>query len=413
MQAKETKLAVAPLYDLSAPAGAAIFDEDPFSDSNLDDPHSLQARLRDAGRVVWLSAHNVAAVAGYDEVTKVFSDWKSFTSTRGVGLADYERHGRFRIPSIILEVDPPIHTRNRNVMMRALSPAVIKTLRARFNAEAMALVDELLQVGELDAIKSIAEAYPLRVFPDALGMKREGRENLLPYGDMIFNSFGPNNHLFQAAEPRAQYAFPWVREQSQRKNLSKDGFAYTMFDAVDNGELPEEDAELLVKSFLTAGLDTTVSSLGAALFSLARYQSEWQKLKQDPNLAKGAFEETIRFECPVQTFFRTTSVDTELSGVKLEEGTKIMLGLAGANRDPRKWENPDTYDITRKTLGHVGYGYGLHACLGQMLARLEGEALLGALAQKVDVFEMTGSPVRHLNNTLRGLASLPIKIKGK
>lgn len=413
MQSQAATAQNAPMYDIPPPAGAALLDEDPFCDANLDSPHTFQARVRDAGRVVWLTAHNVAAVAGYEEVTKVFSDWRSFTSTRGVGLADYERHGRFRIPSIILEVDPPVHTRNRMVMTRALSPAVMKTLREKFNREAQALVDDLLEKGRIDGIGDIAEAYPLRVFPDALGMKREGRDNLLPYGDMVFNSFGPANHLFKAAEPRAQYAFPWVREQSQRKNLSPDGFAYIMFDAVDKGELPEEDAELLVKSLLTAGLDTTVSSLGAALYCLVRFQSEWKKLKQDPDLAKGAFEEAIRFECPVQTFFRTTSTDVELSGVKLEEGTKVLLCLAGANRDPRKWEDPDSYSITRRTVGHVGYGYGIHACVGQMLARLEGEAVLGALAQKVDRIEMAGTPKRRLNNTLRGMQSLPLEIFGK
>ncbi|QTG17085.1 cytochrome P450 (plasmid) [Agrobacterium tumefaciens] len=400
-------------YELDAPAGTAHLDDDPFSDDNLDKPHDFQALVRDAGDVVWLNAYNVAAVAGYEEVTKVFADWKSYTSTRGVGLADYKRHGRFRIPSIILEVDPPVHTRNRTVMTRALSPSVMKTLREDFNRQAAIMVDGLIEKGRIDGVSEIAEAFPLRVFPDALGMKREGRENLLPYGDMVFNSFGPSNHLFKAAEPRAQYAFPWVREQSQRKNLSRDGFASIIFEAVDSGELPEEDAELLVKSLLTAGLDTTVSSLGAALLSLVQNQSEWEKLKNDPSLSRGAFEEAIRFECPVQTFFRTTSTEVELSGVKLEEGTKIMLCLAGANRDPRKWENPDAYDITRKTIGHVGYGFGLHACVGQMLARLEGEAVLGALAQKVETLELAGTPVRRLNNTLRGLESLPLEIRGK
>ena len=227
---------------------------------------------------------------------------------------------------------------------------------------------------------------------------------------MVFNSFGPANHLFEAAAPRAEKAYPWVREQSLRENLTPDGFGAVIYEAVDGGELPAEDAAALIKSLLTAGVDTTVSSLGAAIYSLLRFPDEWRKLKADPALARNAFEEAIRFECPVQTFFRTASTSTQIGGYELEEGTKVMLFLAAANRDPRQWERPDEFDITRKTLGHVGYGHGIHVCVGQLLARLEGEAVLKAFAEKVATIEMDGVPVRRLNNTLRGLKSLPMRI---
>jgi 4-methoxybenzoate monooxygenase (O-demethylating) len=161
---------------------------------------------------------------------------------------------------------------------------------------------------------------------------------------------------------------------------------------------------------LTAGVDTTVNGIGAALYALARYPQQWEKMRADPKrLAKAAFEEAVRFESPVQTFFRTTSRATELGGVQLEEGRKILLFLGAANRDPRQWQNPDEYDIERKVLGHVGFGAGIHVCVGQLLARLEGEVVLQALAKQVSRIEFAGEPERRFNNTLRGLKRLPLR----
>jgi cytochrome P450 len=112
----------------------------------------------------------------------------------------------------------------------------------------------------------------------------------------------------------------------------------------------------------------------------------------------------------VQTFFRTTSCETELGGVRLPAGAKILLFLGAANRDPRRWEAADRFDITRKASGHVAFGYGIHSCVGQMVARLEGEIVLAALARRIERIELTKEPLRRMNNTLRGLASLPLQV---
>ena len=119
----------------------------------------------------------------------------------------------------------------------------------------------------------------------------------------------------------------------------------------------------------------------------------------------------LRFESSVQTFFRTTVCETELGGgVHLTEGAKILRFLGAANRDPRRWEAPERFDLTRRTSGHVAFGYGIHACVGQMVARLEGEVVLTALAKRVEKIELVGEPVRRLNNTLRGFTALPLRI---
>jgi 4-methoxybenzoate monooxygenase (O-demethylating) len=177
---------------------------------------------------------------------------------------------------------------------------------------------------------------------------------------------------------------------------------------VDSGNITATEAPLLVRSLLSAGLDTTVYGIGAAVYCLARYPDQFAKLRQDPTLARNAFEEAVRFESPVQTFFRTTTRAVEIGGHVIGEGEKVLMFLGAANRDPRRWDKPDSYDITRRTSGHVGYGSGIHMCVGQLVARLEGETMMAALARKVAGIEISGPVKRRYNNTLRGLDSLPV-----
>jgi cytochrome P450 len=395
----------------SALSGIPGLDVDPFAIEFFENPYPTQQALREAGPVVHLDKWKVYAVARYAEVDAVLNDPLTFCSSRGVGLSDFARETPWRPPSLILEADPPAHTRTRAVLSRVLSPAVMKQIRDGFVAAAEAKVDELLAKVSFDAIADLAEAYPLSVFPDAVGLKAAGREHLLPYAGVVFNAFGPPNELRQTAIERSQPHQAYVQEQCQRANLAPGGFGACIHARVDAGDITAAEAPLLVRSLLSAGIDTTVNGIGAAIYCLARFPGEWARLRHDPSLARNAFEEAVRFESPVQTFFRTTTRDVDIGGYSVGEGEKILMFLGAANRDPRRWADPDSYDITRKTSGHVGFGSGIHMCVGQLVARLEGEAMLGALARKVATIEITGPIKRRYNNTLRGLESLPITLK--
>jgi len=395
---------------LATSAAMPELEFDPFSRAFLEDPFPDHARLRDAGPVARLRRHGVYAVGRHAEVRAVLQDWETFSSAAGVGLADFRREKPWRLPSLVLETDPPMHGRSRRVLSRVLAAAVINGLRERFQQDADEMVAGLVARGQFDAVPDLAEAYPLRVFPDAVGMPRENRRYLLPYGNMVFNSFGPRNAFFEDAVQDAAPVLEWVQIQSRRENLTATGFGAEIHAAADAGELTHDEAPMVVRSLLTAGVDTTVSGLGAALLCLASHPAQFQALRADPNLARAAFEEAVRFETPVQTFFRTTTRPVALGGATLDEAQKILVFMAAANRDPRRWERPDEYDITRPTAGHVGWGVGIHTCVGMLLARLEGECVLTALAQQAGSLEITAEPKRRCNNTLRGLASLPLRI---
>ena len=383
---------------------------DPFSHGFLEDPYPHHESLREAGPVVWLEHYGIWAMARHQEVRDALTDWQTYCSGAGVGLSDFRKEPPWRPPSIILEADPPLHTRTRAVLTRILSPAAINVLRARFEREAAALVDRLVDQREFDGIADLAETYPLKVFPDAVGLAEEGRENLLPYGNMVFNSFGPRNDLFDKAVANAGPVRDWIMSKCSGAALKPDGLGMQIFWAVDSGELTEAEAGMLVRSFLSAGIDTTVYGLGNALYCFASYPEQWTILHENPSLIRLAFEEVLRFEAPVQTFFRTTTKDIEVAGQRLGEGEKVLLFLAAANRDPRRWEKPDQFDVRRRATGHMTFGTGIHGCVGQAVARLESEAVFGALAKRVASFELTGEPSRRLNNTLRGLDTLPLRI---
>jgi 4-methoxybenzoate monooxygenase (O-demethylating) len=366
--------------------------------------------MRDAGPVVYLPRYDIHAVARYDDVRGMLMDWGSYTSARGVGISDFAKEKPWRLPSLLLEADPPLHDRTRKLMDKVLSPAAVRGLRDAFAIAADALIDDLLARGSFDAVRDLAEAYPLTVFPDSVGMPAESRRFLLPYGNMVFNSFGPRNAFFEAAVADAEPVLAWVQAQSRRDALSPTGFGAAIHAAADDGDISVAEAEVLVRSLLTAGVDTTVNGLCAAVYCLARCPSAFAQLRADPSLARPAFEEAVRLESPVQTFFRTTARDVTIGEETIPEGCKVLMFLGAANRDPRRWERADEYDITRRNAGHVGFGTGIHGCVGAVLARLEGELVLAALARKVGSIEIVGEPKRRYNNTLRGMAVLPVRI---
>jgi cytochrome P450 len=390
-------------------------DFDPYAAENLIDPYPMHLAMREAGPVVRLKSYDrLVACARHAEVHAVLNDHANFISGAGVGLANFNLETPFRPKSLILEADPPLHTQTRAVLARILSPKAVTQIRATFAAEAEALVERCLEkslaAGQIDGVHDLAQPYPLKVFPDAVGVEGEGRENLLIYGDLIFNSMGPRNALLARAAERMGPVTDWIMAHCQRANLRPGGFGDQIYQAADAGEISHEQAPLLVRSFLSAGVDTTINGLGNVLFSLAHHPEQYARLHADPSLARPAFEEGLRYESTAQTFFRTAGRDCQIAGVPVAENTKVLCMLASANRDPRRWPDADRFDIERRPSGHVALGSGIHGCVGQAVARLEGEVVLTALARRVKRIEVAGPHTRRLNNTLRALDTLPLRL---
>ena len=399
------------MADVDTVHTAPVSDIDPFSDDYVLNPYPYHEQLREAGPVVYLKKWDVFAVGRYAEVKAILEDPATFCSSGGVGLANFHKEKPWRPPSMLLETDPPEHTRNRAVISRALSPAALRSLRAGFEEEAVKLVGRLLERDSFDAVTDLAEAYPLKVFGDAVGIREDGRYNLFPYGGMVFNAMGPKNKLYDQAMENGDVVANWVWDACQRRNLSPDGLGIRIFDAVDEGILTDEEGARVVRSFLSAGVDTTANALAIAVYCFASNPDQWAKLRAKPDLARASFEELLRFESPFQTFFRTTTRETEIAGVPIPKEQKVMLSVGSANRDPRHWTDPNRFDISRNTTGHVGFGMGIHGCVGQMIARLELDVMLRELAKRVSAIEFTGEPRRRPHNTLRGFQTMPVRLR--
>src|SRR5882672_11215105 len=264
------------------PSQAPVLDDDAFDPEVLIDPYPFHQRMRDAGPVVLLERYGVWAMARHAEVAHALADWETFSSASGAGLADFGKEPPWRPPSLLLESDPPAHTAVRKAVLHLMTPKTAQSLRAAFQAAAEELAEALVSRPAFDAVTDLAEVYPIRVFADAVGLPEEGRENLLRYAGMVFNAFGPRNALFEEAFAEAAPVTEWITAVCQRDALVPGGLGAQIWEAVDRGDVTADQAPLLVRSLLAAGLDTTVYGLGNALFCLATNPDQFDDLRDDP-----------------------------------------------------------------------------------------------------------------------------------
>lgn len=387
-----------------------VLDIDPFADEHLENPYPFFEQLREAGPVVFIKPYGVYAVGRYDEVTQVMADHSRFTTTGGIGMSDIRKPGAWRPRSPITEIDPPEHTGVRAALQKVLSPLVVRQWREDFEKEAEVVAERLLDRRDIDGVTDIVEAFVLSVFPRALGIVVPP-ERLVITGELNFNQLGPNNERLQRALKRAEPILEWYADQLKRERMVPGGFGEKIFQAEDRGEFEKGTAALHVRSFFRAGVDTTMAGIGFTLNQLARHPDQYDAVRQDPARIKNAFEEAIRHESPAMVLFRTTTGEVELSGHRLAADTKVAFYPGAANRDPRQWDQPDRFDSDRQVAGvHRAFGTGSHVCIGQMIARLEAECILGALARRVKRVELAGEPRYRLVNTLRTLDNLPLRI---
>jgi 4-methoxybenzoate monooxygenase (O-demethylating) len=228
---------------------------------------------------------------------------------------------------------------------------------------------------------------------------------------MRFNQSCPHNELYHKAMKAAEPYLPWFDEACQKESVVPESIADLLFQAEEAGELEEGVASNIVRSFVGGGVDSTISSIGHTLHHLARNPDQFALVKADLKKVRASFEEGIRMDMPFQYTWRTTIEDTHLGDYRLAGDTKVTVLIGAANRDPRHWENPDKYDVTRQTVGnYLGFGVADHQCVGQMIARLEADAILTALISRAKSMELTAEPVYRPVNQMRMLGTLPLRI---
>ncbi|MCP3731379.1 cytochrome P450 [Sphingomonas sp. MG17] len=381
-------------------------DLDFWSDEVIADPYPHYRTLRDIGPVVWLSRYDSWAIVHHKPARDALLNAEVFTSTAGIAMnAEANRNSE----GVMIFSDDPDHQRLRRVFNRPLLPGALARLKDRLSALAEARVGELIEQGEFDAVTQLAHYLPLTVVTELLGLTEQGKRNMLGWAAGLFDALGPaGNARTDSGIAIAVEAFTYLHGL-KREELDPDGWAAGLFRAADAGEISQDEARTMLMDYTGPALDTTINGLSSALWLFANHPDQWDLLREKPELANRAIDEALRIESPIRAFARLLTRDHEMGGVTLRKGDRALIVYASANRDERRYPEPDRFDITRDARDHVAFGYGMHLCAGMHLAKLEIATVLNILVRRVARFHLVEAR-RELHNTLRGLSKLVLKV---
>lgn len=358
---------MAPEHVGAVAAPSPVSDYDPYLTEHLLDPHPGNAALRQQGGVVWLSRHNLYALPRYETTRGALDNWQHFSSGMGVMLNDVMNDF---MRGTLLCSDPPEHDVKRKVIMRPLTPAALRTIRDDITVEADPLVERLCAQGAFNAATELAEHLPLSIVANRVGMPAVERTSMLDWGRAAFDCIGPIElERTQKALTKLGDFGGFVTAHSARDQCAKGSWLEGLYEAADEGLISHETCGAMAVDYIGPSLDTTISALSSAIWLFATNPEQWDILRDRSAMIPNAVNEIVRLEAPIQGWTHYVSVDTELDGVPLPKGSRVLVMFASANRDERKWADADTFDVTRSVSDHVGFGHGEHGCAGANLAR--------------------------------------------
>lgn len=385
----------------SAPAQCPMSSDYLWADDVLADPFEHYRRLRDLGPVVWLDDPGLLALTRFAEVRAALADWRTYSSADGVGIDDQANGSLF---TSILTSDPPIHDGFRKPLTDQLSVAALADDTATVEAIADRFVDDVCRAGTFDAVSHLARPYSLAVVGDLVGLPLDGRDSYPGLAERAFNLFGPPDDRLADA----MVALAELGEQTAAAcpHLAVGGRGHQLF---------ADGQAASVMAYTWPGIDTTVNAIGSAALLFAEHPDQWELVRSDRSLIPAAFSEVLRLHSPVQFFTRTTTGPVVIGAhpgeaVEIAAGTRVLIMYGSANRDERRYPDPDRFDVTRNPTDQLAFGRGVHLCVGINLARLEAHSLLDRLADRVERFEVVGAARWTINNTLHGLEQLPLRI---
>lgn len=311
----------------------------------------------------------------------------------------------------LLESEPPGHTRLRRAISSAFGRGQVERLRPKVaalaDAMAVKLADEMAGGREADLLGHLAQPLPVAVIAELLGVPEADRPRLVPWSNAIVKmyEYGLPEDRRDTAERAATEFAGYVRElaRHRRGRPGPDLISDLVMAALDEDEVVATGVLVLM-----AGHEATVNVIGNGVWALLRHPRQWQRLLDDRGLADTAVEELIRYDSPLQLFERTATADIEIAGFGIGKGEKIAALLGAASRDPAVFAEPDTLDVGRSPNAHLGFGAGIHYCVGAPLARIEVAAALRALLTRLPGLTLAGTPVRRPEFVIRGLKTLPV-----
>jgi cytochrome P450 len=403
---------------------------DPFDPLWASDPFSLYADLRQRAPIhrnelgFWVLSRHADCLA-------VLRDRRASSDSLNVAVERMPQGLRTPVQeddpmaAAMLEMrpflfrDPPDHTRLRGLVSKAFTPKVVESLRTRTQQVVDELIDAALEADRVDLVEEFAYPLPVRIICDLLGVPLEDQDRFKVWSNALARGLDPDFLLSpEVIEARsegvlqfAQYFFGLLAD---RRRNPGDDLLTGLVQAEDGGAVLSE-AEMLSTCILllVAGHETTVNLIAGGALALLDHPDQLDRFRTDPEVTRSGIEEMLRYVSPVQLTGRSFTEDCEFRGVEFAAGDFAMLLIASANHDPDQFEDPERLDVTRAPNNHLGFGFGIHHCLGAPLARMEAQVALTSLVQRAPELALTVDDVTYKSNVvLRGMESLPVAMRG-
>jgi len=410
------------------PSPDPVFD--PFDPEWATNPFPLYADLRQRAPVhrnalgFWVFARHADCLAllrdrrtsaddAYIDPERLSAEFRF-----GSGADDPEVTARSDMRPFLFR-DPPDHTRLRGLVSKAFTPKVVESLRARTQQIVDELLDTAFEADRVDLLESFAYPLPVRIICDMLGVPVADQDRFKSWSTSLARGLDPDFLLTgEAIKDRddavmqfAQYFFELLAE---RRRSPGDDLLSRLVEVEDDGGVLSE-AELLSTCILllVAGHETTVNLISGGTLALLRHPDQLERFRTDPEVTRSGVEEMLRYVSPVQLTGRAMIEDIEIAGVTLRAGDFVMVLIASGNHDADQFPDPERFDVGRTSNNHLGFGFGIHHCLGAPLARMETQVALTSLVRRApDLAVTVDEPTYKTNVVLRGMESLPVAMRG-
>ncbi|MFN8630489.1 MAG: cytochrome P450 [Chloroflexota bacterium] len=385
---------------------------DPFSTGARDeDPYAIYRQLRDETPFYHDERWDLWVLSRFEDVQNALRDWKTFSQEPDVDIDGF-MEDLLDADGNILVMDPPRHDELRKLVTQtgAFTPSSIRSLEPRITELVDGFIDRFIDRGAADLVEEFSYVLPLSVGPVFVGFPAED----LPLIDTWQRPTQVRTPGVRGIPPEAFDGAAKIRAYiddlvTQRRAHPTGDLVSKLVDAEINGAKLGSEAAGLTFILFEASIDTTSGLLSNGLYHLARHPEQRRRLIEDPSLIPNAVEEILRYDMPVQFNARTLTSDFTAHGVTAPAGSRVIVLFGSANRDERQFADPDTFDVGRTIKRHLGFGEGIHFCIGAPLARLEAKVALERFLARVPEFALDGPPDRIVKQNLRGFAHLPIR----
>jgi cholest-4-en-3-one 26-monooxygenase len=393
--------------------GVELFDPDAYADGV---PHETFARLRRDAPVYRHEQPGASpfwAVTRYRDIVTVSRDWAAYSSERrGALLGEPPEEALATQRLMMLNMDPPRHTKLRALVNKGFTPRMIAQLTDPVRRVCNELVDAVAGRGRCDFVTEIAAELPLQVIAELLGIPQDDRHQVFEWSNTMVGSQDPEwRGTAEDAQAAAMSMYAYANGLvEQRKDSPREDLVSVLMQAeVDGEQLTEMEFDLFFLLLAVAGNETTRNLISGGMLALIQHPDERRRLEEDRSLLDTAVEELLRWVTPVMQFQRTAQRDTEIAGVPVAEGERVALFYVSANRDEAVFDDPMRFDVGRSPNEHLTFGAGgPHFCLGNSLARLEIRTMFDVLLDRLPDIELDGPPRKLRSNFLNGLKSMPV-----